>query len=191
MPVGWERGTVQQTRGLNWNHNHTLKAVFKGAATTVGAQLHESALYADYQRLLEAGTKPNLAKVTLARKIAATALAMWKHKEVYDPAKYSKPKSWLVSTGVIAADRRTRRAVCDTLQRRVGFGGEHPWFAWTTTLRGLKSPRIGYAPPENRMKPWPKEAAMRVCSHRARSGARRSARAAHPSQTLLREARLS
>ena len=64
-----------------------------GAATTVVTQLHESALYADYQRLLEAGTKPNLANVTLARKIAAIALAMWKHKEVYDPAKYSKPKS--------------------------------------------------------------------------------------------------
>ena len=40
--------------------------------------------------LVRIGTKPNLAKVTLARKIAAITLAMWKHKEVYDPAKYAK-----------------------------------------------------------------------------------------------------
>jgi hypothetical protein len=33
------------------------------------------------------GTKPNLAKLTLARKIAATVLAMWKHEEVYEPAR--------------------------------------------------------------------------------------------------------
>jgi hypothetical protein len=44
-------------------------------------------LFADYERMVAAGTKPNLAKVTLARKIAATALAMWKKKEAYDPNK--------------------------------------------------------------------------------------------------------
>jgi predicted metal-dependent HD superfamily phosphohydrolase len=40
-----------------------------------------------YERLLADGTKPNLAKLTLARKIAATVLAMWKHEEVYDSAR--------------------------------------------------------------------------------------------------------
>ena len=39
------------------------------------------------------GTKPNLAKVSLARKIAAIVLAMWKAEEVYDPDKYRKPLS--------------------------------------------------------------------------------------------------
>jgi hypothetical protein len=34
-----------------------------------------------------AGTKPNLAKLTLARKIAATVLAMWKKEERYTPEK--------------------------------------------------------------------------------------------------------
>ena len=67
--------------------------MFKGAATTVVSQLPNTPLHKDYQRLLAAGTKPNLAKLTLARKIAAAALAMWKHKEVYEPAKYIKPKS--------------------------------------------------------------------------------------------------
>lgn len=48
-------------------------------------------LHQHYQRLLAAGTKPNLAKLTLARKIAAIALSMWKSKEGYDPTKRRKP----------------------------------------------------------------------------------------------------
>jgi len=86
----WNRAQVQSTRGLNWNHNHTLKEVFKGAATTVVMQYPDSPLHKDYERLVSAGTKPNLAKVTLARKIAALTLAMWKRKEEYAPAKYTK-----------------------------------------------------------------------------------------------------
>ena len=74
---------VAQTRGLSRQHNSTLKAIFKGAATTVIQQARSEGLYADYQRLLAAGTKPNLAKVTLARKIAAIVLRMWKTQEVY------------------------------------------------------------------------------------------------------------
>ena len=90
---GWVRAQVKSTRGLNLNCNRTLKQVFKGAATTVIRQLHDAPLYKDYERMIAGGTKPNLAKVTLARKIAATSLAMWKRKEVYDPAKYAKPSS--------------------------------------------------------------------------------------------------
>ena len=89
---GWARATVQQTRGLNMNHNHTLKAIFKGAATTVISQLETEPLHQDYQRLINAGTKPNLAKVTIARKLAAIALSMWKSKEKYDPTKHRKQK---------------------------------------------------------------------------------------------------
>jgi transposase len=89
----WQRAKVQQTRGLNYSHNHHLKAVFKGAATTVLMQWHDDPLYHGYQRLLAGGTKPNLAKVTVARKIAAIVLSMWKTEEVYDPGKYRKPLS--------------------------------------------------------------------------------------------------
>ena len=60
------RGTVHQTRGLNRDHNRLLKLVFKGAATSVIQQHPDSMLRRDYDRLLAAGTKPNLAKVTLA-----------------------------------------------------------------------------------------------------------------------------
>jgi transposase len=87
---GWGRANVQQTRGLNLNHNHTLKNIFKGAATTVITQLETEPLHQDYQRLIAAGTKPNLAKLTIARKIAAIALSMWKSKEKYDPTKHRK-----------------------------------------------------------------------------------------------------
>jgi transposase len=86
----WDRAEVQKTRGLNRNHNHTLKCIFKGAATTVIAQHETDSLHQDYQRLIAAGTKPNLAKLTIARKIAAIVLSMWKSKETYDPTKHRK-----------------------------------------------------------------------------------------------------
>jgi len=90
---GWVRADVQKTRGLNLNHNHVLKNVFKGAATTVIMQLKTEPLHQNYQRMLAAGTKPNLAKLTLARKLAAIALSMWKSGEEYDSTKHRKKDS--------------------------------------------------------------------------------------------------
>jgi transposase len=84
----WERSRVRQTRGLTRKRHPLLKSVFKGAATTVIGQLPEDPLHKDYERMLAAGIKPNLAKLTLARKIAATVLSMWKHQEVYDPQRH-------------------------------------------------------------------------------------------------------
>jgi len=87
----WVRLPVQQTRGLNRNYNHTLKQIFKGAATTViQCARREDPLYLHYKQLLDGGTKPNLAKLTIARQIAAIVLAMWRSEEVYDPAKLRK-----------------------------------------------------------------------------------------------------
>ncbi len=82
---------MTRTRGLNHNHNHMLKYVFKGAATTVlQLQTKDEPLRRAYERMLTAGTNPNLAKVSLARKLAAITLALWKKKEVYDPARLMK-----------------------------------------------------------------------------------------------------
>jgi transposase len=81
----WVKAPIQQTRGLNKNCNRTLKNIFKGAATTVIIQGHDEPLYQHYQSLLDGGTKPNLAKLTIARQIAAITLALWRDKEVYDP----------------------------------------------------------------------------------------------------------
>ena len=74
------------TRGLNLNHNPRLKRVFKGAALT---SLRYKECQAYYQHLVEDGTRPELARVSVARKLAAAALAIWQRKEQYDPKKFS------------------------------------------------------------------------------------------------------
>src|SRR6202051_47990 len=66
----------QQLRGLNANHNHDLKNIFKGAAmraSTCHGPLHDF-----YQVLLARGMRPTMARLTLARKIAAITLILWK-----------------------------------------------------------------------------------------------------------------
>jgi len=84
----WVRAQTQQTLGLNRNRCGTLKEVFKGAAHMVATQMKSHPLHADYQQLLERGLKPNLAMVTIARRISAAVLAMWKREEAYDPKKH-------------------------------------------------------------------------------------------------------
>jgi hypothetical protein len=45
------------------------------------------------------------------------------------------------------------------VRARNGFGGEHPCFTWSTDpVR--ETPRISYAPPQNRKKRWPQKAPM-------------------------------
>jgi hypothetical protein len=91
---GWVKARVPQTRGLSRQHNRFLKHLFKGAATTVITQRHKDPIYERYQRLLDGGTKPTLAKLSLARMIAATVLRMWKDEEEYDPERASlSPKT--------------------------------------------------------------------------------------------------
>ena len=72
------------TRGLNWNHNPRLKQVFKGAAL---AALSHQEIRAYYQQQVDDGTRPELARVSVARKLAAIALTIWQHKQDYDPKK--------------------------------------------------------------------------------------------------------
>ncbi len=64
-----------------------MKHIFKGAATTVVTQRNKDAIQARYERLRDGGTKPTLAKLSLARRIAATLLRMWKDEEEYDPGR--------------------------------------------------------------------------------------------------------
>jgi transposase len=81
----WQRRIVAQTRGLGRNRNPLLKSVFKGAATTI-VMLDRDPLAAKYRALLE-HTKPNLAKLSVARHVAAIVLRMWKNKEEYDSSR--------------------------------------------------------------------------------------------------------
>lgn len=83
----WQKRPMQRTRGLNLNHNHLRRAVFKGAATTVIVQRKERPLRAAPQRQIDGGTKPPVARLTLARRLATTALSTWKTQEVFDATK--------------------------------------------------------------------------------------------------------
>ena len=69
-------------RGLNWNHNRDLKNLFKAAATTASAR--EGVFHDFYCGLLEKGMRPEMARLTLARKLAAIALKIWKKGETFD-----------------------------------------------------------------------------------------------------------
>ena len=80
----------QQVRGLNQNHNHTLKEIFKSAA--LSATLRAGPFQDFYEGLLAKGMKPELARVTLARKIAAITLTLWKKGECFD-ARFLKPQA--------------------------------------------------------------------------------------------------
>lgn len=83
----WTRANVAQCRGLSRRHNRTLKEVFKGAAMVVSARLNtEHPLRRYYDNLLGKGIKPNLAQLTLARKLAAVLLAMWKQQQEFNPS---------------------------------------------------------------------------------------------------------
>src|SRR5207245_1274745 len=56
-------------RGLNKDHNHDLKGLFKGVATMASAR--PGPFQDFYQALLAKGIKPTMARLTLARKICS------------------------------------------------------------------------------------------------------------------------
>jgi transposase len=72
------------TRGLNRNCNRRMKEVFIGAATG-GSQTEPYRHY--LQELEKKGIRKEMARLTLARKIAAVALTIWKKGETFDPKK--------------------------------------------------------------------------------------------------------
>jgi transposase len=76
------RRRAVMTRGLNRNHNRVVKDVFKGAATA--AATRPGALQDWYHGLLQRGMREELARVTLARKLAALTLRLWKRGDRYD-----------------------------------------------------------------------------------------------------------
>ena len=77
-------------RGLNRNHNHDLKNLFKSAATTASGS--EGAFGEFYENLLKKGMRAEMARLTLARKIAAITLQVWKKGEAFD-AEYVKSQA--------------------------------------------------------------------------------------------------
>jgi len=77
-------------RGLNLNHNHDLKNIFKGAATL--AATTTGPFQSFYEACVARGMKPHMARLTLARKIAAITLLVWKKGERFD-AEYLKEQA--------------------------------------------------------------------------------------------------
>jgi transposase len=77
-------------RGLNTNHNPDLKNVFKGAA--IRAAVVPGPFQEFYAALIARGMKPSMARLTLARKIAAITLLVWKKGVRFD-AEYLKQQA--------------------------------------------------------------------------------------------------
>jgi hypothetical protein len=64
-----------------------LKVAFKGAALEA---LKTEAFKKIYERMTASGVRSEMARLTIARKLAAICLAIWKSGEAYDEAKLSK-----------------------------------------------------------------------------------------------------
>jgi transposase len=92
----YQEGQLQRSkkrvalRGLNENHNHDLKSIFKSAATKGSSS--PGPLQEFYEALLAKGMKPSMARLTLARKIATLTLTVWKKGAHFD-AQRVKPQA--------------------------------------------------------------------------------------------------
>jgi transposase len=77
-------------RGLNRNCNHDLKNLFKGAAVVASSKPGAFAEF--YAALVAKGMRPEMARLTLARKIATIVLIVWKKGASFD-TQYLKPQT--------------------------------------------------------------------------------------------------
>jgi transposase len=86
-----ERAKKQSSiRGLNRNCNHDLKNLFKGAAIVASSK--PGPFQEFYSALLTKGIQPEMARLTLARKIATIVLIVWKRGACFD-AQHLKPQT--------------------------------------------------------------------------------------------------
>jgi transposase len=74
------------TRGLNANYNRRLKEALKGAAEAASRRELKDV----YVAIVAKGTRPELAKLTIARKIATLVLQLWKKGECFDATKLTR-----------------------------------------------------------------------------------------------------
>jgi len=77
-------------RGLDRAHNHHLKDLFKSAA--IQASTTKGPFREFYEALVAKGMRPEMARLTLARKIATISWMAWKKGVAFD-AKYLKPQT--------------------------------------------------------------------------------------------------
>jgi transposase len=79
-----------EIRGLNKNCNHDLKNLFKGAAVVASSK--PGPFQEFYAGLVAKGMRPEMARLTLARKIATIVLIVWKRGVCFD-ANHLKPQT--------------------------------------------------------------------------------------------------
>ena len=85
-------------RGLNDNHNNDLKNLFKAAA--ISASTRPGPLHDFYVARVEKGMRPTMARLSLARKLAAISLTIWKKGVQFDPQQlHDKQLEHLCGTG--------------------------------------------------------------------------------------------
>ncbi len=113
-----ERNRKQvEIRGLNRNYNHDLKNLFKGAAVVAATKPGPFAEF--YAELLARGMRPEMARLTLARKIATIVLIVWKRGVCFD-AQHLKPQTACVSLSASAPSRGSSLAVAVGFSRHSG-----------------------------------------------------------------------
>lgn len=78
-----QRHKTPLIRGLNPDCNHELKYVFKSTANRASGG--QGPLHDFYENLLTQGMRAEMARLTLARKIAAIVLVLWKKGVDFDP----------------------------------------------------------------------------------------------------------
>lgn len=83
-----KRKKPPQTRGLNQNYNRRLKQVFKGAALNAIRTNEQFKQY--YQRMIDKGMRPEMAVLTVARKLSAVTLVIWKKGVKFDPERLNQ-----------------------------------------------------------------------------------------------------
>lgn len=81
-----KRRKLIATRGLNPMHVPELKQVFKDAAITAARR---EPCRSWYQARIEQGKRPELARLSLARRLAAVTLTLWQRKEKFEADKFS------------------------------------------------------------------------------------------------------
>jgi len=81
-----KRRKVIATRGLNPMHVPELKQVFKDAAITAARR---EPCQSWYQARIERGMRPEMARLSLARRLASVTLTLWQRKEKFEATKFS------------------------------------------------------------------------------------------------------
>jgi hypothetical protein len=101
---------------LNKDYNHDLKGLFKGAATR--ASVKPGPFHEFYQRSLAKGIKPTMVRLTLARKIAAITLTLWKKGEDFDIHKLNSQAAGASRGRALSLSGDFPRGVADRFLRR-------------------------------------------------------------------------